>query len=360
MNILRASTALIGVLLMGCTQFGPNLISNGRGAYNQSIIESGDQQTLAMITRMRYGETMGMLAVSSVTANIRISATANADFKAWGSRAEVAGNLNPLQSGLAYEENPTISYIPIDGAEYVRELLSPIPIELTFLLLGAAPSPRGGFIALVESINGIQNPTFLSNPDDADGRFMRCVELLLEFKHRGFIHWARSSSEGPGIVVVISRYAPTHTAAVQEFLELVEVASDGVDSGHDVILPTRLSDGTTHDDRGLAITTRSIRDLMEISAASMEIPPEHDEAGWVQSYPALGHVQDLIRIRRSETAPEAAMVAVEHHGWWYYIDASDSESKQFFRLIRTLVSVRIADASRASAQLPVLTVPVSR
>jgi hypothetical protein len=53
MNILRASTALIGVLLMGCTQFGPNLISNGRGAYNQSIIESGDQQTLAMITRMR-------------------------------------------------------------------------------------------------------------------------------------------------------------------------------------------------------------------------------------------------------------------------------------------------------------------
>jgi hypothetical protein len=142
-----------------------------------------------------------MLAVSSVTANIRISATANADFKAWGSRAEVAGNLNPLQSGLAYEENPTISYVPIDGAEYVRELLSPIPIELTFLLLGAAPSPRGGFIALVESINGIQNPTFLSNPDDADGRFMRCVELLLEFKHRGFIHWARSSSEGPGIGV---------------------------------------------------------------------------------------------------------------------------------------------------------------
>jgi len=353
-------TALTILLLTGCTQIGPSLLSNGRAAYNQSIIESGDRQILAMITRMRYGETAGMLAVNSVTANIRVTAAANADFQAWGSNAEVAGNLNPLQTGLAYEENPTISYTPIDGAEYVRALLSPIPIELTFLMLGAAPTPKSGLISLIESINGITNPAFLADPDDTDDRFMRCMDLILELKWAGALHWARTTNEGSDIVVVISRYGPDHTADVREFLQLVGVPADGVDSGHDVILPAWLSDGTTHDGRGLAITTRSIQDLLEISAAAVDVPPRHLESGWVQSYPAPGAVQDLIRIRRSENLPEAAMVAVEHHGWWYYIDASDSESKQFFRLLRTLVSVRIADASRTATQLPVLTVPVSR
>ena len=36
------------------------------------------------------------------------------------------GNIVPFSTSFAYEENPTISYTPIDGAEYVRELLSPI------------------------------------------------------------------------------------------------------------------------------------------------------------------------------------------------------------------------------------------
>ncbi len=38
----------------------------------------------------------------------------------------------------------------------------------------------------------------------------------------------------------------------------------------------------------------------------------------------------------------------------------DDGSKDFFRLMQTLVSVRIAEWAKTNAQLPVLTVPVSR
>lgn len=351
---------IVGTLLAGCNQLGPASIRNGRSLYNRAIIDSGDRQTLEMIARLRYGESVGLLAVSSVTANIRVRATAGADFQAWGNDAEVAGNLVPLSTNFAYEENPTISYTPIDGAAYVRELLSPIPIDLTFLLLGARPDKGMNMVALIESINGVRNPAFVVDPDRHDDRFLAIVDLITELSRVGAVSWARTSPGDRGFSLVISRYAPDYTAAVMELLELVEVSTDALETGRDVILPTWLSDGTTTRQGGLAIKTRSIFDLLTIAGASMDVPPEHVEAGWVKSYPELGAVKSMIRIQCSESAPEAAMVAVEHHGWWYYIDATDSASKESFRLIQTLVSVRIAESAKSDAQLPILTVPVSR
>ena len=52
------------------------------------------------------------------------------------------------------------------------------------------------------------------------------------------------------------------------------------------------------------------------------------------------------------------MNAIEHNGFWYWIEASDTASKLIFRLVSSLMSVRMGDdAERAR---PVLTVPVSR
>jgi hypothetical protein len=49
----------------GCALVGPASIRGGRAAYNDAIVATHNQQVLAMIVRMRYGETSGLLAVSS-------------------------------------------------------------------------------------------------------------------------------------------------------------------------------------------------------------------------------------------------------------------------------------------------------
>jgi hypothetical protein len=66
-----------------------------------------------------------------------------------------------------------------------------------------------------------------------------------------------------------------------------------------------------------------------------------------------------MRIRSSKERPEQAMVAVKRHGWWYSVDARDTESKLTFRLLEAIISVRMAEAVERKAT-PVLTVPVSR
>jgi hypothetical protein len=114
-----------------------------------------------MIVRMRYGESAGLLAVSSVTANLQIQANAGAEF-GLGPDTNYQGNLVPLSAGFAYEENPTISYAPVQGEKYLRQILSPLPLDLTLLLLHAlCDSPQ---TLLLRTVDGVRNPDFLAEP----------------------------------------------------------------------------------------------------------------------------------------------------------------------------------------------------
>ena len=55
-------------------------IEAGRSAYNDTIVATNNQQVLAMIVRLRYGESSGLLAVSSVTANMKVGTNAGSEF----------------------------------------------------------------------------------------------------------------------------------------------------------------------------------------------------------------------------------------------------------------------------------------
>ncbi len=123
-----AGFSLALLILAGCAQIGPASISHGRAAYNEVIAKTDDDQSLAYIVRLRYGKTVNLLTVASITANVRFSANAGAQFGI-GPDENFAGNLVPLSGGIAYEENPTISYLPVRSDKHLRQILSPIPLE---------------------------------------------------------------------------------------------------------------------------------------------------------------------------------------------------------------------------------------
>ena len=139
----------------GCTQLGPRSISRGRASYNEAITQTDNEQLLMSIVRGRYGETYNMLAITAVAANIRFSANANAQVGI-GPSENYIGNLVPLSSGVAYEENPTITYAPAQGAVFLRQLHSPVPLETLVLLVRTSRNPGGLFTMMVETINGIR------------------------------------------------------------------------------------------------------------------------------------------------------------------------------------------------------------
>jgi hypothetical protein len=137
--------------LCGCAVVGPTSISMGRADYNEAINKTDDAQMLMSIVRGRYGETFSLLAVTGVAANVRFGTNAGVNV-GFGPDENFAGNLVPFSGGLAYEENPTITYAPVQGAQYVRQLLSPIPLDILLLLVRAMPEP-GQIITLLVKKN---------------------------------------------------------------------------------------------------------------------------------------------------------------------------------------------------------------
>ena len=107
-----------------------------------------------MIVRERYNQTYGLLGVTSVTAQIRASANVGAQFGLSRTlKEDYDGNLVPLAAGVAYEEKPTISYVPLGGEIFLQRLLSPLSIEEADTILRAMI--EAGYCSPVQRISSI-------------------------------------------------------------------------------------------------------------------------------------------------------------------------------------------------------------
>jgi len=194
--------------LTGCTLLGPASIANGRAVYNEVINKTEDEQLLNMIVRERYDETSGMLAVASVTASISTRAKVGGQFGI-GPDDSYDTNLVPLSVGFAYEENPTISYIPVQGESTMRRLVMPITIDEGFVVLRAAREWDVASRELFRSINSLQNP--IGRPPSPE--FERFIDLYVELRHAGVLRFGRTvvtKEAGPQYVTSLSGYGRAH------------------------------------------------------------------------------------------------------------------------------------------------------
>jgi hypothetical protein len=299
-----------------------------------------------------------MLAVSSITANVRVAGRADVNVGI-GPSESYAENLVPFSAGIAYEENPTISYTPVWSENYMRQMLSPIPLDLLVLIARSVTHPTLPITLMVSRINDIRNPDFLLPLSaEPDPRFARFLELMLELQTAGRVAWTRDPREEVEFDLVIHDYAPTYSAKVRELLALMELQMPK-DESKDIVLPLSLA-VKGKELGGIAITTRSVHDLIEILCASIDVPEEHTSSGLAVKYPPTGLAGKDIYIRRSEERPRHASVAVKYRGFWLYIDERDIPSKIAFRLITSLWAIRIATATEQLQAAPVLTIPVSR
>jgi hypothetical protein len=353
---LVTAGAVIG-LLAGCTALGPSAVQSGRLAYNEAISETNNQQMLMAVVHNRYDETAHLLAVASVTANVRVTTSTRVQL-GFGDSDNYAGNLVPFSAGAIYEENPTISYTPVAGAKYARQVASPIPLSVLVQLTGTLTDPAYVYSALVSSVNGIRNPDFLFGSTRPDPRFDRFVTIMTTLARAHRLHWISHAQQSDGFSMVIDNDAPEHEAMVRELHSLLGLPlADKAPSP--IVLPVSLA---LHgrNSGGVGITTRSLEGLVEILSAAIEVPEDDRRNGVAANYPPSGPPGHELTIHYSPKKPARAAVAVQYRNGWFYIDESDQATKRFFRLLVALWSVRIAESTPQGSASPLLTVPVSR
>src|SRR5262249_46142470 len=244
----RVAVAAAALWLPGCSRFlgpratlGPGAIVRGRGLYNQVINDTNNQQTLELIVRARYGEPSGLVSVASVTANLRTSATANSQIGV-GPSANFQGNIVPLALGLAYEENPTIAYTPVQGERYAKSILSPIGLDMLVLLLSMERPPHELIAILVKQLNGLQNPMY-GGSSQTGAAFQQSVALLARLENAGQATWTSTSTKDGTFALVIHDYAPANRNVVRDLLRTWGLPASLAQGDRDIVLPVNLAVG---------------------------------------------------------------------------------------------------------------------
>ena len=335
-------------------------MSAGRGAYNEVIARTSSEQTLGLIVRLRYSDPIGLLAVSNVTAGLKFSTQAKGE-TGFGSPASYAGALIPFSAGFSYEDGPLISYAPVDAQAFLREWLAPVTLETLALAMQGAADGQDALmtlLTLVERMNGLRLGVGATVEERT--AFHRVATLLAQFRELGMALWVQESGAPGRYELILSHYAPGRIAEVEEFLRLLDLRGNPAqESTIRIQVALGVRDGNFE---GLAVQTRSVAEILHSVAASIEVPGEHVKEGLVQvrSVPpeASGTLGPILRIHSSRSAPRQGNVAVQHRGWWYYVDDTDLASKRAFLQIQMLFMTRLSEATRGAQAAPLLTIPV--
>jgi hypothetical protein len=221
-------------------------------------------------------------------------------------------------------------------------------------VINSAPNHGEAWTALIRRVNNIRYPDFLEPPEiEFDRRFGEIADLIGQLQQRGNLYWVRLAGEQTGHAMVLHSYSPASSREVARLLDLLGISKPERE-GDDAVVPIQVSVGSPPPG-AISIETRSLFNLMQLAAASIDLPAELKPTA--RQYPEACPAGKGIRILSSATRPVQARVAVEYRRRWYYIEETDQGSKQWFLMLQLLASAEVPDTAGLG---PILTIPAGK
>jgi hypothetical protein len=340
-------TGLIAALLValtGCSSFGPKTVPQDQFNYNAAIAKSTHEQLLVNLVRLRYNETPVFLKVGSVISQYSRVASVNTGVAV---NASTQGDNTATAGGsMSWADRPTITYIPISGREFSRNLLTPIPPGSVFNMIQSGWPAELILPLTVWSINQIDNEVARpSNRRQADPELVELLVIWHRLREAGLLGMRKTPAEdGQGRSIVFLRDVPLSEQEESDFMRFAELL-DVDPRSREFPMTYGLVPEKPND---IAVLTGSVWEIMLGISWQFEVPPGHIQSGRTgetfQSARKGGTAP--IEVRYSEQKPDDAYVTVYEHGYWFYIDQHDRNSKQafsFLQLLLNLVETSTAD-----------------
>ncbi len=262
---------------------------------------------------------------------------------------------------MRYSETPTISYAPLKGEQFVRNIIAPMSFR-TFMLLANAGWDIERLMRLtVSRINGVANapgaegPTPRTAPPYAE--FLRVARLLGELQRKGAVRFRYQDPAARARPGLFFDEEAIDWPEVRELRSLL-----GLEVTKRVYDLHILADQPSADSIGIEL--RALVEMLNVLSTSVEVPLRDEESGRVTvTRDARGErfewsqmMDGLFRVRSQGEQPTDAVVAVRYRGAWFFIDDTDIDSKDTFRLLDQVGSILAGETQPSAA--PVLTLPV--
>ena len=360
LNSCISATLILTVVIGGCHQAGPASVEIGRASYNIAIQQTNSEQLLLNLVRLRYRDTPYFMEVSSVSTSFDFDVSALASASLLGSEAKTYG----FGAGIGYTERPTVTYTPLQGDEFVRQLMSPVDLNTILLLYHSGWSIERIFRVCLQSINGVKNAPSASGPTPdyvpQYEEFREAAELLRKLQLRRVLDMGYTTSDDPNERPVEIRIAD-QALEWDEVKQLCDLL--GLERGR-THFPLTTEVGAGGKDR-IATVPRSLMGSLFYVSQSVEVPADDEDANRVTvSYYPQGNRFDwravtggLMHIHSAKQRSHNAYIAIYYRGSWFYIDDSDLTSKSTFSLLMQLFALQAGEIKSTG---PILTLPVSR
>lgn len=350
----RIACALgLGLVASGCSLVGPRTIDVGRVHYNDVIQRTSNEQMLLNLVRLRYSDTPFFLQVASVSTAFEFKTASSLGISISPSEYLVG-------SALELAEQPTITYTPLQGEQFVKSVLTPVDPANLLLLYHSGWAVDRLLRVVVQRLGDVQNATSASGPTPKLAPeyedFLAVAELLRGFQTRGEMTLS-ARSDGSGLWLQLDR-SVLGTPAHRELATRL-----GVDPTLDryALVPHT---GRRQKDE-VPLVTRSLMAGLFYVSQGVEVPAEDEAAGRVTvTRTASGERFDwrfvkheLFRVLQAESEPEDASIRTHYRDHWFYLADADLESEATFALLMQLFSLQSGNAASAG---PVLTLPVGR
>ncbi len=357
---LLPTMILIVIGLSSCGSIGPGTVARDRFDYISAISDSWKSQMLLNLVKIRYGDAPVFLDVASVINQYGIEGSLGFS-GSWAQNPQAPWPYTALYNWLGsgrYVERPTITYLPLSGEKFARNLMTPIPPAAILNLL------QGGYPVdlvlrlCVHSINGVHTRFFGSaaRARQADPEFYQLVEKMREIQQSGDLGLrVRKTGDQTASMVVFSRKPnPEIEAARAEVRKLLGLNPKAEE--FNVVYGS-----VAANDQEIAILTRSMLEILLDLSSYIEVPTASATEQRTFATPPAEVVNGkpvapLIRILSSSQSPGDAFAAVPYGQGWYWIDDKDFASKRIFSFIMFLFTLTETEGGKQGA--PLITIPV--
>lgn len=295
-SLWLSSGLLCCTFLTGC--IGSTVIRHNYQDYSQTLHYNAQQQMLQNLVRLKYRETPFFLKVGALSVNYELQVRGLLGVE----------DLHDANSPIGIEaeptvlEKPTVTYTPVEGNAFVKQMLAEIDPNVFALLVRANWPIKTLCLMLVENVS------------DADGKRLNAADfntLLTALDAAQKTHDLQLQREKDQPITLVT---PTVSVPLSRF------------------------------------RFRSFLDVMYELSKNITVPA--GQQTWVRP---TRDSNGLMQVQSSWLAPHNEYVSVKHNGYYFSIAQNDVVSKDAFALLQVLYQMQAGDIQSVQ---PVLTLPV--
>ena len=346
-------------LLSGCSQLGPDFMENGRNEYNKVLANTNDEEMLLNLVRRRYADSIAILEVNSVSTSL--------EWKRSGSLIanifESSDNNFGVRSDGSYSEKPTITYLPLQGSNYVRNVLSPIQPEIILLLTRSGWSIERLLRLTANKINGINNASEASGPtpnlEPSYKEFKVLANNFYKLQKKNIISFGYQLEGNNNNLALLIRKKFSKSNEVKSLLTSLNISTKNT------IIPLTTNFSSGAEGASIEINLRSLAGIQFFLSHGVLIPNDDIINSRVKvtknknggNFNWQDILSDLFVIYSQKEKPSNASVSIKYRGHWFFIKDNDMQSKYTLMLLNQISALQSGNLEKVG---PVLTLPVSQ